>query len=71
MTEPTFRALIVSAHPDDIEFGAAGTAALWADQGAEITFCIVTDGSTGTQDRSLMGTGLKNVRREEAEEALK
>ena len=71
MSAPRFRALLVSAHPDDIEFGAAGTAALWADQGADVTFCIVTDGSTGTQDKSLMGEGLKNVRREEAEEAAK
>jgi LmbE family N-acetylglucosaminyl deacetylase len=71
MSESTFRALVVSAHPDDIEFGAAGTVAVWADQGAEITFCIVTDGSTGTQDKSLMGAGLKGVRRGEAEEAAR
>ena len=71
MTEARFRALAVSAHPDDIEFGAAGTLACWADQGGEITLCIVTDGSTGTQDRSLMGGGLKNLRRTEAEEAAR
>lgn len=64
-----FRALVVAAHPDDIEFGCAGTVAKWTDQGAEITFCIVTDGSTGTQDRGLMGTGLADVRRTETEEA--
>jgi LmbE family N-acetylglucosaminyl deacetylase len=71
MSEPRFRALAVSAHPDDIEFGLAGTVAVWADQGAEVTFCIVTDGSTGTQDKSLMGSGLKNLRREEAEAAAR
>jgi LmbE family N-acetylglucosaminyl deacetylase len=71
MSGPRFRALAVSAHPDDIEFGLAGTIAVWADQGAEITFCIVTDGSTGTQDRSLMGDGLKSLRRDEAEEAAR
>ena len=69
MSEPAFRALAVSAHPDDIEFGCAGTLSLWADQGAEVTLCIVTDGSTGTQDRTLMGLGLQEVRRSESEAA--
>lgn len=40
--------LVIAAHPDDIEFGAAGTLALWADAGAEITFCLVTDGAAGS-----------------------
>lgn len=64
-----FRALVVSAHPDDVEFGCAGTLARWADHGAAITLCIVTDGSTGTQDRDLMGDNLAKVRREESERA--
>ena len=64
-----FRALIVSAHPDDIEFGCAGTVATWTDQGAEVTYCIVTDGSTGTQDPALMGEPLAKIRKEETERA--
>jgi LmbE family N-acetylglucosaminyl deacetylase len=64
-----FRALVVSAHPDDVEFGCAGTLAGWADLGAEITLCIVTDGSTGTQERTLMGESLAQVRRQESERA--
>jgi LmbE family N-acetylglucosaminyl deacetylase len=65
----TWRALVVSAHPDDIEFGCAGTVATWTDAGAEVTYCIVTDGSTGTQDRSLMGEPLAAIRRAETEAA--
>jgi LmbE family N-acetylglucosaminyl deacetylase len=65
----TWRALIVTAHPDDFEFGAAGTAALWADEGAEVTLCIATDGSTGTQDRELMGSKLHDIRVEESQRA--
>lgn len=61
----------MSAHPDDIEFGCAGTLALWADEGIELTFCIVTDGSTGTQDRELIGARLVEARREESEAAAK
>lgn len=66
---PRYRALVVSAHPDDIEFAAAGTLAQWSDDGADITLCIVTDGSTGTQDRDLMGPPLAEIRLEETKEA--
>jgi len=48
MPESPMRILVVAAHPDDIEFGLAGSAALWAAEGAQITFCIVTDGSAGS-----------------------
>lgn len=64
-----YRALVVAAHPDDIEFSCAGTLARWVDEGAEVTYCIVTDGSTGTQDTSLMGAPLAEIRREESEKA--
>ena len=66
MSRPPWRALVVTAHPDDMEFGCAGTLAKWADQGAEVTLCIVTDGSTGTQDRDLMGERLRAIRIEES-----
>ena len=65
MAKAPWRALVVSAHPDDIEFGAAGTVARWADLGADITFCIVTDGASGTQDRSLVGDALRELRLED------
>jgi LmbE family N-acetylglucosaminyl deacetylase len=39
--------------------------------GAEVTYCIVTDGSTGTQDRSLVGSNLSDLRRSEAAKAAK
>ncbi|HEX2241067.1 MAG TPA: PIG-L family deacetylase, partial [Actinomycetota bacterium] len=64
-----FRVLVVTAHPDDMEFGCAGTLARWSDEGADITLTIVTDGSTGTQDRELMGERLEAVRKEESEKA--
>jgi LmbE family N-acetylglucosaminyl deacetylase len=64
-----FRALLVAAHPDDIEFACGGTVALWTDLGAEVTYCIVTDGSTGTQDEDPMGRSLAEVRRDESLQA--
>ena len=71
MERVSFRALAISAHPDDIEFGCGGTLAVWADQGAEVTVCVVTDGSTGTQDRELLGDKLAQLRRKETEEAAR
>jgi LmbE family N-acetylglucosaminyl deacetylase len=65
----SYRVLAVTAHPDDLEFGCGGTLARWIDEGADATVCIVTDGSTGTQDRSLMGAGLSALRRAESERA--
>lgn len=47
------RALAIGAHPDDIEFGAGGTLALWASQGCEVTMLIVTDGSKGSWDPNI------------------
>ena len=60
---------MVTAHPDDMEFAAAGTLARWADAGADVTLCIATDGSTGTQDRDLMGQKLSDVRKDESRAA--
>jgi LmbE family N-acetylglucosaminyl deacetylase len=70
MDEP-LRVLCVMAHPDDVEFGAAGSVALWVDQGAEVTYVIVTDGSTGTADTGLVGGKLAEIRREESIRAAK
>lgn len=69
MSTGRYRVLVVAPHPDDIEFGCAATIAKWVDEGAEVTFCLVTDGSTGTQDRALVGKGLNEVRMEEATRA--
>lgn len=40
-------ALISIAHPDDAEFGAAGTAALWVQEGWDVYLVVCTDGSGG------------------------
>ncbi|MFL6101214.1 MAG: PIG-L deacetylase family protein [Actinomycetales bacterium] len=44
------RALVVVAHPDDIDFGAGGTVAAWADAGIEVTELLVTRGDAGGFD---------------------
>jgi LmbE family N-acetylglucosaminyl deacetylase len=44
------RALVVVAHPDDVDFGAAGTVARWVEQGIEVTYLVVTRGDAGGFD---------------------
>jgi LmbE family N-acetylglucosaminyl deacetylase len=44
------RALVIVAHPDDAEFGAAGTVATWVREGWEVRYVIVSDGSAGGGD---------------------
>jgi LmbE family N-acetylglucosaminyl deacetylase len=43
-------AVVVVAHPDDAEFGAAGTVATWVSEGWEIHYVICTDASGGGAD---------------------
>ncbi|WP_426978762.1 PIG-L deacetylase family protein [Pseudarthrobacter sp. O4] len=44
------RVLCFTAHPDDIDFGAAGTIAAWTAAGVEVSYCIMTDGDAGGFD---------------------
>jgi LmbE family N-acetylglucosaminyl deacetylase len=45
-------ALVIAAHPDDIDFGAAGTVATWTAAGIAVTYCLCTSGeATGDVDR--------------------
>jgi LmbE family N-acetylglucosaminyl deacetylase len=44
------RVLVVAAHPDDIEFGAAGTLARWVGEGAAVRYLLVTRGDKGSDD---------------------
>lgn len=46
------RVLCFGAHPDDIDFGAAGTVAAWTAAGVEVSYCIMTDGDAGGFDPS-------------------
>lgn len=41
------RALVVVAHPDDIDFGMAGTMAVLTGHGVDVAYCLVTSGDAG------------------------
>jgi LmbE family N-acetylglucosaminyl deacetylase len=47
LKEDWSRALAIVAHPDDMEFGAAGGVARWTDQGKWIGYVMITSGEAG------------------------
>ena len=58
-------AMVVCAHPDDAEFGAAGTVARWTAERKRVVYIICTNGNKGTSDRSLKPEALLKIRRKE------
>jgi LmbE family N-acetylglucosaminyl deacetylase len=65
------RALVVVAHPDDIDFGSAGTIATWTDEGIAVTYCICTDGDAGGFDPAVPRDQIGGIRQAEQRAAAK
>jgi len=65
------RVLVFSAHPDDVDFGAAGTVAAFTDAGIEVAYCIVTDGAAGGSDPSISRAQMAEIRKREQVAAAK
>jgi len=65
------RVLVVAAHPDDVDFGSAGTVAGWTDAGIEVIYCIVTDGDAGGSDPSVSRAEMVTLRHAEQTAAAK
>jgi len=59
------------AHPDDVDFGTAGTMAKWTEAGIEVVYCIVTDGDAGGNDPSVSRADMAVLRRAEQVAAAK
>jgi LmbE family N-acetylglucosaminyl deacetylase len=72
MTEDKLeRALVVVAHPDDIDFGAAGTIATWTDEGIEVTYLLCTNGDAGGFDPTVPREQIAGIRQDEQRAAAK
>lgn len=65
------RAMVIAAHPDDADFGAAGTAARLARDGWEVRYVVVTDGSKGSDDPAHTPESLAALRAEEQRAAAR
>jgi LmbE family N-acetylglucosaminyl deacetylase len=63
--EPIERALVICAHPDDVDFVSAGTVAALGRAGTEVRYCIITDGEAGGSDRTQTREQMAKVRRSE------
>lgn len=63
------RVLVVAAHPDDVDFGSAGTIAMWTDTGLEVSYCIVTDGDAGGFDPEVSRSAIGGIRQDEQRKA--
>jgi LmbE family N-acetylglucosaminyl deacetylase len=64
-------ALAIAAHPDDVEFGAGGTLAKWADDGCIVHHLVLTDGSKGTWNPDADIDALRIARQREQREAAR
>jgi LmbE family N-acetylglucosaminyl deacetylase len=65
------RAMLIYAHPDDIEFTVAGTVARWVNKGSEVYYVVITDGNVGSHDEGMTTDRLIETRREEQRAAAK
>jgi LmbE family N-acetylglucosaminyl deacetylase len=61
------RIIVFGAHPDDCEYDAGGTAALWSKAGHKVKFVVVTNGDIGHHE--MAGAILARRRAEEARRA--
>ena len=69
--QPVERVLSITAHPDDVDFGSAGTVALMTDAGLEVTYCVITDGDAGGFDPSVPRDRIAGIRQGEQRAAAK
>ena len=63
--------LVVMPHPDDAEFGVAGTVARWVREGKEVVYAVCTSGDKGTSDINMKSAELAKIREKEQLAAAK
>jgi LmbE family N-acetylglucosaminyl deacetylase len=63
------RILVVTAHPDDCDFGAAGTIAQWSAKGINVSYCICTNGDQGGEDPTVPREDMPRIRQHEQRQA--
>jgi LmbE family N-acetylglucosaminyl deacetylase len=65
------RILVVVAHPDDAEFGCAGSVARWVANGCEVFYCLLTSGNRGSDDPAMTPERLAAMRETEQRAAAR
>jgi LmbE family N-acetylglucosaminyl deacetylase len=64
MTKPV-DILLITAHPDDAEFGVAGSVARWTAEGRSVAYVVCTSGDKGSSDRNMTPQALIAIREKE------
>jgi LmbE family N-acetylglucosaminyl deacetylase len=57
--------LVISPHPDDAEYGVAGTVARWTREGKKVIYVVCTNGDKGTSDPDMEPEDLAEIRKKE------
>jgi len=70
MTEQA-QVMVVTPHPDDAEFGVAGTVARWTREGKDVIYVVCTNGDKGTNDPNMKPDELTRIREQEQLAAAK
>jgi LmbE family N-acetylglucosaminyl deacetylase len=65
------RILVIVAHPDDAEFGCAGSVARWVADGSDVFYCLFTSGNRGSDDPAMTPEHLATVREAEQRAAAR
>jgi len=63
--------MVVAPHPDDTEFGVAGTVARLTREGKNVVYVICTSGDKGTSDMSIKPAELAKIREQEQRAAAR
>ena len=70
MAKPAY-AMVVTPHPDDAEYGIAGTVARWVKEGKDVVYVVCTNGDKGTSDINMMPEMLAKIREKEQLDAAR
>jgi len=63
--------MVVTPHPDDAEFGVAGTVVHWTREGKDVIYVVCTNGDKGTSDYNMKPDELVKIREQEQLTAAK
>jgi LmbE family N-acetylglucosaminyl deacetylase len=61
--------MVVSAHPDDSEFGSAGSVAKWTGEGRRVVYVVCTSGDKGTDNPDITPKQVAKIREKEQKDA--
>ena len=70
MVEPA-QVMVITPHPDDAEYGVAGSVVCWVGEGKSVIYVVCTNGDKGTNDPNMKPEELVRIREQEQLAAAK